>query len=79
MDNHENILVMGPFGDHDTTVNCREEKKEQLYEAWKDFEKRSLSDRDLDWIRSRYTVDDSVNIKGGEFDYICFIPKEFLL
>ena len=78
MDNHENILVMGLLGDHDTTVNCREEKKEQLYEAWKDFEKRSLSDRDLDWIRSRYSVDDSVDIEGEEFDYICFIPEEFL-
>ena len=56
-----------------------EEEKEQLYDAWKDFEQNRLSDRDLDWIRSRYSVDDSVNIEGGEFDYICFIPKEFLL
>lgn len=55
-----------------------EEEKEQLYDAWKEFEQNRLSDRDLDWIRSRYSVDDSVDIEGEEFDYICFIPEEFL-
>ena len=55
-----------------------EEEKEQLYDAWKDFEQDRLSEHDLDWIRSRYSVDDSVDIEGEEFDYICFIPEEFL-
>lgn len=55
-----------------------EEEKEQLYDAWKEFEQNNLSRHDLDWIRSRYSVDDSVDIEGEEFDYICFIPEEFL-
>ena len=54
-----------------------EELKEKEYEVWYDNEFSNICSDDLDYIRSRYNVDDHVDLEDNP-EYTVDIPSEFL-
>lgn len=55
-----------------------EEVEEKAYRVWYEQEMSDLESMDLEWIRSRYAVDDHVEMEDDP-DYTIDIPVEFLL
>lgn len=52
--------------------------KDSYYE-WYDEEMERIRNNDLQWVRSRYSVDDSVELEDDEeLDYTVDIPVEFI-
>ena len=54
-----------------------EEIQEMKYNAWHDQEMSRFQSESLEWIRSRYNVDDKIEIPK-ELIYICDIPVDLL-
>ena len=54
-----------------------EEIQEMKYNAWHDQEMSRFQSESLEWIRSRYDVDNQIDVPK-ELIYICDIPVEFL-
>ena len=53
------------------------EDDEELFDLWSEWEYKKFEEEDAEWIRSRYTIDESA-IDVGEDEYICYIPEEWL-
>ena len=53
------------------------EDDEELFDLWSEWEHKKFEEEDAEWIRSRYTIDESA-IDVGEDEYICYIPEEWL-
>ena len=51
--------------------------KEKEYQVWYESEMSIIDSEDLDWIRSRYSVDDHVTMEDNP-DYTVDIPVDFL-
>ena len=54
-----------------------EEIQEMKYNAWHDQEMSRFQSESLEWIRSRYNVDDQIEMPK-ELIYICDIPVDLL-
>ena len=54
-----------------------EDFDENLYDKWYDEEMSRINCSGLDWIRSRYSIDNQVTLEDNP-DYTCDIPVEFL-
>lgn len=53
------------------------EDDEELFDLWSEWEHKKFEEEDAEWIRSRYTIDESA-IDVSEDEYICYIPEEWL-
>ena len=62
------------LNDNDLT---EEDFDENLYDKWYDEEMSRINCSGLDWIRSRYSIDNQVTLEDNP-DYTCDIPVEFL-
>lgn len=62
----------------DMGIGEGEEIDEDRYYEWEDEEMDRIRHNDLQWVRARYSVDDSVCMDDDDLDYTVDIPTEFL-
>ena len=55
-----------------------EEIEENMYDEWYDEEMSRINSEGLEWIRSRYSVDNQVSMEDYTPDYTVDIPVDFL-
>lgn len=55
------------------------ELKEHIYEIWYTIENIRIIYEDIEWLRSRYPVDDFVYLDDDFDDFTCVIPESFQL
>jgi len=53
------------------------EDDEELFDLWSEWEHKKFEEEDAEWIRSRYTIDETA-IDVSDDEYICYIPEEWL-
>lgn len=57
--------------------DVEDEFDEESYQKWREQEMSDLETMDLEWIRSRYTIEDHVEMEDDP-DYTIDIPVDFL-
>ena len=62
----------------DNGLSDDEEIDEDAYNDWYDDEIVRIHSNDLEWVRSRYSIDDQINMEDDTSDYTICIPAEFL-
>lgn len=62
----------------DNGLSDDEEIDEDAYDEWYDEEMERIHSNGLEWVRSRYSVDDQVCMEDDASDYTIDIPSEFL-
>lgn len=76
--NYENDRKNGEEGLEDMWDNDSEEDDDVAFFNWQRREQLRLRHADIEWIRSRYPVEEHVYIDDTDLYYICHIPTAFL-
>lgn len=70
------LFVPEQFIDESDNYNEVPEDEEELFDLWTEWEHNKFGEEDAEWIRSRYTIDESA-IDVSEDEYFCYIPEEW--